>query len=58
MRISSFNFAILSPPIAPVLINGDAKPTARCAMVSSVVSPDLWDTTGTMPFSFANFTVA
>ena len=58
MRINSFNLAILSPPIAPVLIIGEAKPTAKWAMVSSVVSPDLWDTTGTILCCLANLTVA
>ena len=31
--------------------------TAKCAIVSSVVSPDLCDTTGTYLLAFANFIV-
>lgn len=44
---NSLSLAILSPPAAPVLITGAWKATAKCAIVSSVVSPDLCETTGT-----------
>src|SRR5205823_14288468 len=39
IRMSSFNFAVRSPPTAPVLIPRHAHPTARWAIASSVVSP-------------------
>ena len=54
---NSFNLAILSPPAAPVLIIGALNATAKCAIVSSVVSPDLCDTIGTYLLDFANWIV-
>ena len=36
--MSSFSFAVRSPPTAPVLMNGVSVATARCAMVASSVS--------------------
>src|SRR5437867_8234811 len=40
IRMSSFSFAIRSPPTAPVLMPRHPNATARWAIVSSVVSPE------------------
>src|SRR5256885_8077155 len=58
IRISSFNFAIRSPPTAPVLMPRHPKATARWAIVSSVVSPDRCDMTVAYPDRWANSTAA
>src|SRR2546430_6666671 len=58
IRMSSFNFAIRSPPTAPVLMPRHPKATARWAIVSSVVSPDRCDMTVAYPDRWANSTAA
>src|SRR5205807_931651 len=58
IRMSSFNFAIRSPPTAPVLMPRHPKATARWAIVSSVVSPDRCDMTVANPERWARSTAA
>src|SRR5256712_873809 len=58
IRISSFNFAIRSPPTAPVLMPRHPNATARWAIVSSVVSPDRCDITVACPAEWARSTAA
>src|SRR5712691_7851224 len=58
IRISSFNFAIRSPPTAPVLMPRHPNATARWAIVSSVVSPDRCDITVANPDLWARSTAA
>ena len=49
IRISSFNFAVLSPPTTPVLMKMHWKAVARWAIVISVVSPERWLITVSIP---------
>src|SRR3990167_2323747 len=56
LRIS-FSLANLSFPRIPALIIGHCHPTARCAIVLSIVSPERCEIIGVILLSFAKSTI-